>query len=86
MVDGVTPLHCPYSHGFTKMRRAGKTTKNAGRFYYQCPLNWNHPGSFMWCDEYARNEEAALFGLSLNTQNPYPRVGVRVAFGHDDIA
>ncbi|KAL1563322.1 hypothetical protein AAHA92_05804 [Salvia divinorum] len=35
-----------------ELRCAGKSAMNAGRYYYKCPANAKHPGSFMWSDEY----------------------------------
>lgn len=40
------------------MRRAGKTAMNARRYYLKCPANFNHRGSFIWCDEYIRGMRA----------------------------
>ncbi|KAL1546015.1 hypothetical protein AAHA92_22674 [Salvia divinorum] len=42
---------CVCGKGKIDLRCAGKSAINAGRFYYKCPVNGKHPGSFKWCDE-----------------------------------
>ncbi|KAL1536836.1 hypothetical protein AAHA92_29419 [Salvia divinorum] len=50
MGDG-TPL-CGCGKGKMELRCAGRSSMNAGRYYYKCPVNGKHPGSFKWYDEY----------------------------------
>ncbi|KAL1549622.1 hypothetical protein AAHA92_17702 [Salvia divinorum] len=52
-----------------EMRCAGKSAMNAGRYYYKCPLNGKHPGSFMWCDEYPRDILLRESGVPIDTAN-----------------
>ncbi|KAL1536921.1 hypothetical protein AAHA92_29495 [Salvia divinorum] len=35
-----------------ELRCAGKSARNAGRYYYKCPVNGKHPDSFLWSGEY----------------------------------
>lgn len=48
--DGIPECGC----GSRKMvmRCAGKQAIHTGRYYLKCPEDLNHPGSFIWCDEY----------------------------------
>ncbi|XP_042001233.1 uncharacterized protein LOC121750708 isoform X4 [Salvia splendens] len=45
-------LRC--GRGKMELRRAGKMTTNAGRYYFKCPDKLTHVGSFQWYDEAVR--------------------------------
>ncbi|KAL1536238.1 hypothetical protein AAHA92_28920 [Salvia divinorum] len=50
MADDIPACGC--GSGKMVLRCAGRTAMHAGRYYYKCPNNGKHPGSFKWCDEY----------------------------------
>ncbi|XP_057772049.1 FBD-associated F-box protein At5g22730-like isoform X2 [Salvia miltiorrhiza] len=50
---------CRCGRGKMLVKCAGKEALHAGRFYYKCPANIKHQGSFLWCDEYHQNEVGA---------------------------
>ena len=43
---------CSCGNGKMVLRRAGPEAKNAGRYYYKCPVRGQHSGDFKWADEY----------------------------------
>ncbi|KAL1559487.1 hypothetical protein AAHA92_09824 [Salvia divinorum] len=48
-----------------EMRCAGRSAMHAGRYYYKCPTNGKHPGSFKWCDEYHQEIPSRAPGVEL---------------------
>ncbi|KAL1564377.1 hypothetical protein AAHA92_06728 [Salvia divinorum] len=60
MADGIPECIC--GEGKMVLRCAGKSAMNAGRYYYKCPVNGKHPGSFLWSNEY---HDKSKFGSSM---------------------
>lgn len=44
---------CCCGNGRMVLLRVGRSARNAGRYYYKCPLYHDHHGSFKWFDEWA---------------------------------
>ncbi|KAL1563825.1 hypothetical protein AAHA92_06248 [Salvia divinorum] len=65
------------------LRCAGKSAMHAGRFYYKCPVNGKHPGSFKWCDEYHNEPPFKEPGVELNQSKHVDYV--RPTPMHDDL-
>ncbi|KAL1550620.1 hypothetical protein AAHA92_18561 [Salvia divinorum] len=60
MADGIPECIC--GEGKMVLRCAGKSAMNAGKYYYKCPVNGKHPGSFLWSNEY---HDKSKFGSSM---------------------
>lgn len=43
---------------------AGRTTKNAGRYYYKCPLYEDHLGSFKWFDAWEAENNPTMQAMT----------------------
>ncbi|KAG6392661.1 hypothetical protein SASPL_146885 [Salvia splendens] len=85
MQQGVYLLLCSCGNGMMDLRCAGRTARHAGRYYYKCPVNGDHPGSFKWFDEHPNLEEVLTAGLSSNMSSPsrYQEAISTVANYHD---
>ena len=70
ITHGITPPLCSCGNGFIELRQAGKTAKNAGRYYYKCLLNDDHRWSFKWFDEVPMFAEDALNVNSTHGSRP----------------
>lgn len=68
-VGGPTPF-CSCGSGLMQFKRVGENARNTGKYYYKCPLNENHPGSFKWFDEAAWIEEVPMSGMSTSRTLP----------------
>lgn len=63
------------------MLRAGRTAKNASRYYYKCPLNEDHAGSFKWFDEWTATRNQSSHGRVSKMVNRQPIAPKR----HDEV-
>lgn len=70
MNHGVYPPFCSCGNGRMVLRRAGDIAKNAGRYYYKCPLENDHRGSFKWFDGLPHTKEVYMPALSTNMSTP----------------
>ncbi|KAL1540575.1 hypothetical protein AAHA92_24910 [Salvia divinorum] len=57
---GAQTPDCVCGRGKMELHCAGRSAMNAGRYYYKCPINAKHSGSFKWCDEYHRDGRQVL--------------------------
>lgn len=58
---------CVCGMGKMKLLCAGKDAQHTGRWFYKCPIDANHSGSFFWCDDYhSRHGDGKLPDYVLN--------------------
>ena len=51
----------------------GKAAKHVGRYFYKCPGNVNHPGSFMWCEDYHNSNPTVQLPSFVLDQEYHPK-------------
>lgn len=51
---------CRCGNGLMILKCAGKDAMHTGRVYYKCPADLKHDKSFLWCDDYHKNDPPGM--------------------------